>query len=396
MTKPIKIVRIIARLNIGGPAVNVSILSSSLNRDIFQTTVIYGSLAEGEAGLEHILRSEGVRMELVPELGREINPIDDLKALWKIYNILRKEKPDIVHTHTAKAGTLGRIAAILAGTKVKVHTFHGNVFRHYFGRLRTKAFVLIERFLGLFTTKVITVSARQKSELTKEFRIIPDDKCYVVPLGVDIFRLTKDVTDVGMLRRQIGAGEDAFLVGMLGRIVPVKNHRMLLEAALRVKNKRSDINVRYVIVGRGELERELKNMVVSMGLDKVFNFLGWREDLGNIYAGLDVVALTSMNEGTPLALIEAMAMGKAIIATDVGGVPDIIDDGNSGILVRRDDAEDFAGKLIGLLDDKVLRDKLGRVALSQSKRFEKQNLVNIMTEFYKECVESHASGRENR
>lgn len=382
----IKIVRIIARLNVGGPAINASILSSSLERDIFETKVVYGSLAEGEAGLEELMRSSGVRMELVPELGREISPLDDLKAFWRIYRILREEKPDIVHTHTAKAGTLGRLAAILAGTRVKVHTFHGNVFRHYFGRAKTSAFILIERFLGLFTTKVVTVSARQKEELVKEFNIIPDAKCVVVPLGADLSKLQKAPSPAGGLKRELDLRDGELLVGIMGRLVPIKNHRMFLEAASRIRKARPDVMVKFAVIGGGELEKELKALAVSLGIGRDVYFLGWREDLGNIYRGLDVVALTSLNEGTPLALIEAMAMGRTIIATDVGGVPDIIDNGRTGILVGKGDTEKFSGKLAELLDDKALRERLGRGAFEESKKFDKENLVNAMTKLYRECV----------
>ena len=382
----IKIVRIIARLNIGGPAINASILSSSLDKDVFETKVIHGSLAEGEAGLEHLLRAEGVRMQLIPELGREISPLDDLKAFWKIFRILRNEKPDIVHTHTAKAGTLGRFAAILAGTKVKVHTFHGNVFKYYFGKLKTAIFIMIERFLGIFTTKVVTVSARQKKELVKEFRIIPDKKCVVVPLGVDLSRL-KDASGRSTgLNRELGIGSDELVVGIVGRLVPIKNHGMFLEAASRIRKARPSIKVKFAVVGGGELEKELKALAVSLGLTNDVIFLGWREDLGNIYGAFDVISLTSLNEGTPLALIEATAMGKAIIATDVGGVSDIVEDGKTGILVPKGDVEAFAKRLIELLEDKALRERLGQAAMAESKKYDKENLVTTMTQLYKEMV----------
>jgi glycosyltransferase involved in cell wall biosynthesis len=382
----IKIVRIIARLNIGGPAINASILSSSLDRELFQTKVIYGSLADGEGGLEHLMRAEGVDMELVPELGREISPVDDFKAFWKIFRILLREKPDIVHTHTAKAGTLGRMAAILAGSRVKIHTFHGNVFKHYFGRLKTAIFIFIERFLGLFTTKVVTVSARQKEELVKEFRIIPGPKCVVIPLGIDFSRLNTAQVRDGGLKKELGLQGAELLVGIMGRLVPIKNHRMFFEAASRIRQARPDIKAKYAVIGGGELEAELKNAVASLGLEKEVYFLGWREDLGNIYRGLDVVALTSLNEGTPLALIEAMAMGKAIIATDVGGVSDIVENGKTGILVAKGDVDAFSESLIRILSDKPLREKLGQAALAASKKFDKENLVKVMEKLYKECV----------
>lgn len=381
----IKIVRIIARLNIGGPAVNVSILSSCLDKSLFETKVLYGSLAPGEAGLEHLMRAEGIDMELVPELGREISPVDDIVAFWKILKILLREKPDIVHTHTAKAGTLGRMAAILAGTKVRIHTFHGNVFKNYFGKLHTGIFILVERVLGLFTTKVVTVSEKQKRELVDEFKIAPKAKCEVIPLGLDFARL-KSGQSAGGLRKELGVKDDELLVGIMGRLVPIKNHGMFLEAAALTRKLRPDLAVRYAVVGGGDLEKELRDTAISLGIGDVVHFLGWRRDLENIYSSLDVVALTSLNEGTPLALIESMAMARAIISVDVGGVSDIVKDGVTGILIKKNEARSFAEGLIGLLKDKGLRERCGKAALAESGRFDKNNLVRSMDKLYKECM----------
>jgi glycosyltransferase involved in cell wall biosynthesis len=381
----IKIVRIIARLNIGGPAINASILSAGMDKERFETKVLYGSLAEGEAGLEHLMRSEGVDMELIPELGREIRPQDDLVAFWKISKVLWRVKPDIVHTHTAKAGTLGRLAAIFAGTKVKIHTFHGNVFKHYFGKAKTEIFIFIEKILGLFTTKVVTVSEKQKDELVEEFKIVPAEKCRVIPLGSDFDRLKAAQAGDG-LKSELRIKDDELLVGIMGRLVPIKNHRMFLEVAALVKKGKPGLKARYVIIGGGELEKELKELAASLGIGDIVHFLGWRQDLGNVYRGLDVVALTSLNEGTPLALIEAMAVGRAIISVDVGGVSDIIENGRTGILTKKNDTEGFAKGLISLLEDKELRLRYGQVALAASSKFNKKNLVKAMTELYMECL----------
>ena len=388
MVHKIKIVRIIARLNIGGPSTNVSILSTCIDKDIFHTKILYGSLAEGESGLEHLMKEKGVDMELIPELGREINPLDDLVALWKIFKIVLREKPDIVHTHTAKAGTLGRIAAICAGTKVRIHTFHGNVFKHYFGKVKTTVFIIIERVLGLFTTKVVTISQKQKEEIVKEFKIVSDKKCVVIPLGVDFTKLRNMPIAGTSLKRELGLGDDTLLVGILGRLVPVKNHKMFLESAAKVRKEYPEIDVKFVVVGGGELEKELKALTDSLGIGKDVYFLGWRQDLGNIYRGLDVVALTSLNEGTPLALIEAMAMARAIISTNVGGVSDIIVDGSTGLLVDKNDVNGFVKGLLNILSDRVLMERLGCSALAASERFDKVNLVNAATKLYLDCVKA--------
>jgi len=382
----IKIIRIIARLNIGGPAVNTSILSSSLDKSVFLTKVIYGSLAVGEGSLEHLMRQQSVDMELVPELGREIDPLDDFKAFFKILRILKRERPDIVHTHTAKAGTLGRLAAILSGVKIRVHTFHGNVFRNYFGAIKTSFFIFIERALGLFTTKIVAVSQKQKAELVEKFRIIPEGKCEVIPLGVDLSKLRdtagKKEKD---LREELGLADDP-VVGIIGRLVPVKNHKMFLEAVGEIRRRRPDLKARCIIIGDGELRRGLERLSASLGLGGIVYFTGWREDIGNIYRNIDIVALTSLNEGTPLCLIEALALGKAIIATDVGGVSDVIDDGVNGLLVARDDVNGFVEGLIKLLEDGNLRASLGKAGVKKSEIFNKDNLVKATTKMYMDCL----------
>lgn len=386
MDKKIKIIRIIARLNIGGPAINATILSADLDKKRFETKVIYGSLAEGEAGLENMMMSSNVDMVLIPELGRKISPIDDIKAFWKIVGIMRREKPDIVHTHTAKAGTLGRIAALFAGVKVRVHTFHGHVFRHYFSRLKTRLFIFIERALGIITTRVIAISDRQKEDLVSNFKVVPDRKCVVVPLGLDLDRLVDKRSSDQSLKSELGIKDGELCVGMIGRLVPIKNHEMFLKAAAGISRRRPDLNVRYLIVGDGELRPVLEKMAASLNINDKVIFMGWREDLSGIYSLLDIVALTSRNEGTPLALIEAMAMAKPVLATDVGGVPDIVEDGVSGMLVKDNDEEKFILSAIRLLEDEGLRTRLGRAGFSKSRKFSKSNLVESMTKVYDDCM----------
>lgn len=388
MDKKIKIIRIIARLNIGGPAINASILSADLDKKRFDTKVLYGSLAEGEAGLENMMRSSNVDMVLIPELGREISPIDDIRAFWKIVRIIRRERPDIVHTHTAKAGTLGRLAALFTGVKVRVHTFHGHVFRHYFSRLKTRLFIFIERILGLFTTKVIAISDRQKEDLVSNFKVVPDGKCVVVPLGLDLDRLVDKSPSDRSLKSGLGMRDGELCVGMIGRLVPIKNHEMFLKAAASISRRRPDLNVKYLIVGDGGLRPGLEKMAALLNINDKVIFMGWRADLSEIYSLLDIVALTSRNEGTPLALIEAMAMTKPVLATNVGGVPDIVEDGVSGILVKDNDEEGFVLSAIRLLEDEGLRARLGRAGFSKSRKFSRSNLVASMTKVYDDCLRS--------
>ena len=341
----IKIVRIIARLNIGGPAINVVLLSEGLKDDGFETTLITGRVEESEGDMSYFALEKGINPVIVNELARSISPIKDIKALCKIYRIIRKEQPDIVHTHTAKAGVVGRMAAILAGVPVKVHTFHGHVFEGYFSSLATKVFIAIERFLGRFTDKVVAVSNSVENDVSMRYNIVSKDKVAVIQLGFELEKFFEADKNKGRLRQELGLGSDVLLIGIVGRLVPVKNHKMFLDVVKKVPAK-------FIIVGDGELRQELENYAAELGIRDKVVFLGWRRDLENIYVDLDVVCLTSLNEGTPVSLIEAMASARPVLATGVGGVRDIVKNNENGLLVQSNDVDGFNKALLSMLEDR--------------------------------------------
>jgi glycosyltransferase involved in cell wall biosynthesis len=320
-----KIVRIIARLNIGGPAIHTVLTTAGLEPMGFETTLVTGQPGPTEGDMSYFAYEHGVDPMVIEELGRAISPFDDLRAFARLVAFLRRERPDIVHTHTAKAGTLGRLAAIIARVPVRVHTFHGHVFDGYFSPWQTKAFLLIERTLARFTDRILTLSDGQRRDLSGRYQIASEDRIDVVPLGLDLEPLAHCDAKAGQLRRELGT--DAPLVGIVGRMVPIKNHELFFRAAALVPN------AHFVVVGGGEREAELRALVSELRLDDRTHFIGWRRDLDVIYADLDVVALTSKNEGTPVALIEAMAAGVPVVATAVGGVPDLLRNGQRGELV---------------------------------------------------------------
>ena len=358
--KVIKIVRIIARLNIGGPAINAVLLSEGLNDNGFKTTFVTGSIEKDEGDMSYFAYERGVRPVIVNELSREINVFKDLIALWKIYKIVKKEKPDIVHTHTAKAGALGRIAAILAGVPVRVHTFHGHVFDGYFNNAATRIFIAIERFLGRFTAKIISVSNSVANDVVMRYNIVPKGKVAVIPLGFDLQRFFAIDKYKGNLKKELGLNEDILLVGIVGRLVPIKNHKMFLDAARKIlATSHYSLTTKFIIVGDGELRQELEEYVDKIGIRQHVVFLGWRRDLESIYADLDIVCLTSLNEGTPVSLIEAMACGKPVVATDVGGVKDIVKESINGLLVPSGDVDGFRSAIINILQDNEKRMRMG-------------------------------------
>jgi glycosyltransferase involved in cell wall biosynthesis len=324
------IVRVIDRLNVGGPAIHAVLTARGLDAHGWRTVLVTGEIEPGEADMSYLLDELGVERVLIPSLGRELRPLRDLVTAWKLWRVLARERPDVVHTHKAKAGAIGRLAALLARVPIRVHTFHGHVFNGYFGARKTKFFLAIERALALLTTRLLTPSSSLVDELVNNYSIARADRFSVVPLGFDLAPFATCEQHRGELRQRIGAGEDQRLVCIVGRMVPVKDHATFVEAAAILAARRGD--VQFVFVGGGELEAEVRAAVARRDLSSRAHFLGWSQHLERIYADVDVVALSSVNEGTPVALIEAMASGVPVAATAVGGVPDILRGGARGEL----------------------------------------------------------------
>jgi glycosyltransferase involved in cell wall biosynthesis len=342
----IKVMRVIARLNIGGPAIHTILLTAGLDPARFESTLVTGVAAEYEGNMLDLAAQKGVQPLVIPELGREISPLKDWGALIKLYRLFRAQHPHIVHTHTAKAGTVGRLAARLARVPIVVHTFHGHVFHDYFGPLQTRVFIGIESFLASLSDRIVTVSEGQRRELTA-YGVASPDKIAVVPLGFELDALLHCESLRGQLRRELGISEGMALVGIVARLAVIKNHRLFLDAARLIVEAGQE--AMFLVVGDGELRAELEAYAAKLGLAERVIFTGWRHDLPRIYADLDVVALSSLNEGTPVSLIEAMAAARPVVATEVGGVSDIVLDKESGYLVQSKSAEGLAKGIVDLL-----------------------------------------------
>ena len=408
----VKIVRIIARLNIGGPARNAVLLAEGFNGDGFKTCLVAGSPEIAEGDMSYFALEKGIKPVIINELTRSISPLKDIKALWEIYRIIKKEQPDIVHTHTAKAGTLGRIAAILynipltltlspkgRGCKkvLSVHTFHGHVFDGYFGSMATKVFIAIERLLARFTTKVVAVSNSVANDVSMRYNITPKEKIEVIPLGFDLGRFLKAGENRGKLKKELGLPSDVLLVGIVGRLVPIKNHKMFLDVAKKLTAQSSQLKAKFIIVGDGELRDDLENYAAELGIKDKVIFLGWRRDLENIYADLDVVCLTSLNEGTPVSLIEAMASARPVVATDVGGVRDIVKNGGNGLLVSSGDVLGFSKALFKMLEDREKRLEMGRRGREfVAENFTKERLIEDMKSLYEGLLIKKGKIRGNK
>ena len=353
---PIKVVRIFSRLNVGGPSLHVNLLSQELSKN-YETILVTGQVSDWEGDMSYLLESKkNFRHILIPELGRNVHFWRDFIAFWKILKLLREEKPDIVHTHTAKAGILGRAAALIAGVPVRVHTFHGHIFSGYFGKLKTSLIILVERTLAFFTSQIVAISPRQKKELVYRYRIAKADKVSVIPLGLDLTYFGKPSVNRNEALKKFSLPMNTYLVGIIGRLVPIKNHLFFLEVAKKIVRVRKDVH--FIIVGGGELLELLQKKVRAFQLQNDVTFLGWQRELKPIYDILDIVCLTSLNEGTPVSLIEAQACGKPIVATRVGGVEDVVFSEKNGYLTSIDDIEGFSQKVMFLLDQPDIRDKM--------------------------------------
>ena len=309
-----KLVRIIARLNVGGATRQACTLHEKL-LPYFDTHLIIGSLADGEQDMSYLLASERNVFRL-PQMSREISLWADAIAFWRILKFLRKERPDVVHTHTAKAGAVGRLAAWLAGVPVIVHTYHGNVFQGYFGPIRNRIYLAVERMLGQLSTRVIAISESQQQEICMKYHVVPRRKICVIHNGFELEHFAQGSREEA--RRKFGLKTDDFVVVWVGRMVPVKDVQLLAQVIRRAAEKQSHIH--FLVVGDGEEKKELESLV--RGYTNV-RLLGWRHDMEQIWSAADVAFLTSRNEGTPTALIEAMAAGLPFVATHVGGVQDL-------------------------------------------------------------------------
>jgi glycosyltransferase involved in cell wall biosynthesis len=372
VTPGFTIARLIARLNVGGPATQAILMTEAFRNKGYRALLITGEVAPGEGSMEGVAAERGLQLIKIDTLSRRLSLAADLKSLWRFIRIFRRERPVVVHTHTAKAGTLGRLAAILTGAPVRVHTFHGHVFDGYFSPRRTRIFLAIERFLGRHTDCIIAVSPSQRQELVDKYRIAPAEKVVTIALGFDLERyLQVSYSQVngepGAFRGNVGCAREMPLVGWIGRMTAIKAPSLFLDSAAQLHNMLP--SVQFVMVGDGELRKDCEAQIRENGLQDKVVLTGWKSDLSPIYAGLDLVLLTSVNEGTPLTLLEAMACGRPFVATDVGGVRDLMigtarrESGwerfDNGILVPRDSRR-IAQAAEYLLLRPELRQEMGR------------------------------------
>jgi glycosyltransferase involved in cell wall biosynthesis len=376
---------------------NATYLTRYLKPD-FETLLVVGEKEAHEKSADFLAEQMGVEYTTIGGMERAINPASDYFAYQRLKYLIKRFKPDIVHTHAAKPGALGRMAAAAMKVPVIVHTFHGHVFHSYFNSVKTNLFINTERYLARKSDAIIAISDQQKRELVNDFKIAPENKFRTVRLGLDLDKFRVNQAEKRyQFRQEFGLKDDDIAIGIIGRLVPIKNHQLFIDGINHVL-KSSSKKIKAFIVGDGETRPDLEKQALdyqisfSTHMTEVDSsslvFTSWRSDIDSINAGLDIVALTSFNEGTPVSLIEAQAANKAIVSTRVGGIQDVVVDGKTALLSDPDDTSSFCSNLLQLVEDDQLRDRL-----SQNSRhfvmenFSYQRLISDMSGLYYELLD---------
>lgn len=401
--KKIKVLRILSRLCVGGPAIHCVLLTQHLPKEKYESILIHGDLDIGDAPYSYDV-TLGLDIRLIKQMKREVG----LKNLWKewnsfveIYRIIRKERPDIVHTHTAKAGFIGRIAAYFAKTPIIIHTFHGHVFHSYFSKWKTRLFLWIERQLAKISDGIIAISEQQKYELGTVFKVCKPDKIKVIPLGFD---LTPFITDTAVkradFRHRYKIQEDELAIGLIGRMVPVKNHTLFIQTIHTLQqNKDIDASkLRFFLIGDGIERKNIENLCLSLQIPfcdantpdfspSLITFTGYQHKIDWVNAGLDIIVLTSKNEGTPVSLIEAQASGVPIVSTRVGGVENIVLESETALLCEKDNLEEFTEKLLYLIQHSEVRNAMQDKGKTHVlRKYHYTRLVQDIDEYYQHLI----------
>jgi glycosyltransferase involved in cell wall biosynthesis len=378
---------VIARLNMGGPALHVAYLSAGLRERGYDTTLVAGSLARGEDSMEFVADELGVKVERLPGLRRDISPIRDVVAVLRLAQLIRRERPAILHTHTAKAGAVGRMAALVAGDArppIVVHTFHGHVLRGYFGPVRTLGFRLLERWLARGTDALVAVSPEVRDDLVR-LGVAPREKFTVVRLGIELEERLGGRNGRDETRRVLGIAPERFTVGWIGRMTGVKRTGDVLLAFKQLREH--GIDACLCMVGDGPDREQVEQRAHELGIMRDTLFLGYQENVAPFYAVFDAMILPSGNEGTPVSAIESLAAGRPVVATRVGGVPDVVRDGEDGFLVELGDVGELAGALARLAADPELRGRMGEAGRTRVlPRYAVQRLVEDVDRLYRSLL----------
>ena len=383
-----KILRIINRFNLGGPTYNAAYLTKYLEGE-YETLLIGGNHEKSEKSSMHILEDLGIKPIIIPEMQRSINPLLDRIALKKIKEIIEDFKPDIIHTHAAKAGALGRKAAYNAGVKQIYHTFHGHIFHSYFSKIKTNIYKKIERDLAKKTTKIIAISPIQKEELSKVHKICKPEKIEVIPLGFDLSKFYKNKeAKREKFRKKWRIKDSEVAIGIIGRLVPIKNHLFFIKAINQVLSSCS-IPIRFFIVGDGEEKENIIEYINEFKIDysidhkvATIQLTSWIKEIDEVNAGMDIICLCSLNEGTPVSLIEAQASGKPIVTTRTGGIENIVIENKTALISEINNLNLFVENLLTFINSKEKRKQFTKLGVEKSKEFDYKILIKNIKRLY--------------
>lgn len=385
INRKIKIAQVITRLDWGGSPDIVRIICTHLEPESYDVMLVTGSTKYPTVRTRGFLEKFSGRTVIIPRLKREINLLMDLSALVSLYLLFRREKFDIVHTHTAKAGVLARLAAYFARVPVIIHTPHGHNFYGYFGICMSKIIIAVERFVARFTDRIIVFTELEKKDFIR-FRVADTEKVSLIYQGLELERYTQVNIDKVKSKKAFGIAVDEDVIGMIGRLEPIKGPGYFVEAAEEVAKKFT--KTKFIVVGEGGLRQRLENQVEGMGLKDRFIFTGWREDIPEILSIMDILVLPSLNEAVGIVLIEAQVLGVPVVATNVGGIPEIVIDGMNGILIPPRDPQALAQAVVKLLKDEALRRKMGDAGREWVRdRFSVESMIEKLEKLYKDLKE---------
>jgi len=386
-SQPIRVLRVIARLNMGGPAIHVANLAAGLETRGYHTTLVAGSLARGEDSMAFLAERLGVTVVSVAELQREVSVLHDARSVLRVAELIRDERPHILHTHTAKAGAIARAAALLAGgarPPVVLHTFHGHVLKGYFNAGRTALFRQVERTLARASDVLVAVSPEVRDELV-ELGVAPYEKFVVIRLGIPLEERLGDPTADSDYRRLYGIPEDAFVVGWVGRMTGIKDTGAVVDIVRAARDR--GVNAVLCMVGDGPEREVLEQLAHKLGVARYCYFVGYQSDVAGYYRLFDAFLLPSVNEGTPVSAIESLASGTPVVANRVGGVPDVVRDEVDGFLVEPGDTDAATARLAELAADPLLRARLGESGRSRVlERYSVERLVDDVDRLYRSLL----------
>ena len=386
-----KVVHIITRLDMGGSAQDMLLTCRELGKK-YEIVLVHGLSIESQMtdreketvdrGIRKAVEG-GVIVIALPSLVRRISPVQDLKALFSLWRLLIREKPSMVHTHTSKAGILGRFAAKLAGVPIIIHRPHGHVFFGHFGPLVSKCFLLTERLMALITNRMVALTQAERDDHIA-LSVFSPEKIVMIHSGVDIDQYMNVEVNIAEKKRALGLNSKGLVVGTVGWLLPIKGPLHLLKAMSNVWESHPETSL--VFVGKGDLEKGLKEEARRMGVSDKVVFLGWRDDIPEIMQVLDVFVLPSLNEGMGRVLVEAMAAGKPVVASRVGGILDLVKEGQNGFLAEPGDEKDLAIAIKKLLEDKKMRDEMGKRGREMAQDFSVKKMIEKIDVLYESLL----------